>query len=52
MRLKTTNCSKVILCCMALHNFLINSGHGYFDAPSEYVENTDDDYVLEEDEME
>ena len=31
MRFKHGNIPRVILCCMGLHNFFINTGSGYFD---------------------
>ena len=37
---------------MALHNFLINSGYGFYDAPVDYAEARDDDAIVEEDENE
>lgn len=31
LRLKGTNNSKVILACIAINNFIINTGGGYFE---------------------
>ena len=35
LRLRPRNCSRVILCCITLHNFLINTGGGFYDAYEE-----------------
>lgn len=35
LRMRIPNCGRVILACITLHNFLLNTGSGYFEAEAE-----------------
>lgn len=48
MRLKGKNNSKVILACVALNNYIINTGGGYFEEVDQGLFSNDEEFAVDD----